>query len=85
MFMKSTNNKGAAMNTTDQQVIAETNLKTQIRAVQNSLHSLLEAWHDYEDAFGNVEAPVEGYPFSESLDEVAYAAQAMRLTPQIGA
>ena len=73
------------MNTTDQQVIAETNLKTQIRAVQNSLHSLLEAWHDYEDAFGNVEAPVEGYPFSESLDEVAYAAQAMRLTPQIGA
>ena len=60
-------------------------LERQIALTKSQLNDLLKAWHEYEDAFGNVEAPVEGYPFSESLDEVAYAAQAMRLTTKIGA
>ena len=59
-------------------------LEREIALTKSQLNDLLKAWHEYEDAF-KAEAPVEGYPFSESLDEVAYAAQAMRLTTKIGA
>ena len=66
-----------------QRQTAET-LANEIALTKSQLHDLLRAWHEYEDAHEG-EAPVEGYPFSESLDEVAYAAQAMKLTTKIEA
>ncbi len=64
---------------TNEQAIATEALKLQIQRTKQTLHSLLLAWHEYEDAFGGIQAPVENYPFEHSLDEVAFAALAMEL------
>ena len=63
----------------DEQGIATSMLKLQIQRTKQTLNSLLEAWHEYEEAYGGIQAPVENYPFEHSLDEVAYAALAMEL------
>ena len=55
---------------------AAQDLKSEIRFTQRALGDLLAAWNTYQDEF-NADPPVEGYPFSESLEEVAYAAAGM--------
>jgi hypothetical protein len=70
---------------TNDQAIATENLKIQIERTGQVLNSLLIAWQEYEDAFGGIQAPVENYPFDQSLDEVAFAALGMTLADKAGA
>jgi hypothetical protein len=63
---------------TQSEIMAVIELRRNLRLTGQALSELLDAWEAYETIFGG-QAPVEDYPFHQSLEEITCAAAGMRL------